>query len=195
LEERHVRLRLAKAEGHATAITATARGHDATTRSTRKERLSDYRILHFATHGALAGQVKGSTEPGLILTPPPKGTTDPQSIERDDGYLAASEIAGLKLDANLVIMAGCNTAGPSGETAEALSGVAQAFFYAGARALLVSHWFVDTDAKVKLITQMTTYKSVGRSEALRRSMVKMIDDGEPIEVTKIAHQATSPFQA
>ena len=85
--------------------------------------LAKYRIVHFATHGALAGQLRGSTEPGLILTPPDTATED------DDGYLSASEIAGLKLDADWVILSACNTAG--GEAGgDALSGLARAFFYA-----------------------------------------------------------------
>ena len=115
-------------------------------------RLADYAILHFATHGALTGQVQGAAEPGLILTPPAKGTSDAKALERDDGYLTASEIAALKLDADWVILSACNTAGGCGENAEALSGLARAFFYAGARALLVSHWEVGSDAAVKLTT-------------------------------------------
>jgi CHAT domain len=74
-----------------------------------------------------------SAEPGLLLTPPQMGT------EVDDGYLSASEIAGLKLDADWVILSACNTAAGEAKGAEALSGLARAFFYAGARALLVSH--------------------------------------------------------
>jgi len=110
--------------------------------------LARYRILHFATHGVLAGQLQGTREPGLILTPPPTATAE------DDGYLSGSEIAALKLDAEWVILSACNTAGGAaqGEAAEALSGLARVFFYAGARALLVSHWEVDSAATVKLIT-------------------------------------------
>src|SRR5262249_24119989 len=74
-------------------------------------RLADYAIVHFATDGALNGQVRGTAEPGLILTPPPKGTNDQQALERDDGFLTASEIATLKLDADWVILSACNTAG------------------------------------------------------------------------------------
>jgi CHAT domain-containing protein len=48
-------------------------------------RLANYAIVHFATHGALNGQVQGLAEPGLILTPPPKGTSDPKDLEREDG--------------------------------------------------------------------------------------------------------------
>ena len=72
--------------------------------------------------------------------------------------------------------------------------MARAFFYAGARALLVSHWAVDSDATVKLITKtlstMAADKTIGRSEALRRSMVALIEQGEPHE----AHPAYwAPF--
>jgi CHAT domain-containing protein len=141
--------------------------------------LAKYRIVHLATHGALAGQVSGDSEPGLLLTPPEKAT------EIDDGYLSASEIAGLKLDADWVILSACNTAAGGAEGAEALSGLARAFFYAGARALLVSHWSVYSDATVKLITKavstMAADASVGRSEALRRSMLDLIEKGKPYE--------------
>ncbi len=144
-------------------------------------KLAQYRILHFATHGALAGQLSGATEPGLILTPPDQAT------EEDDGYLTASEIAGLKLDADWVILSACNTAGGVGgeRGAEALSGFARAFFYAGARALLVSHWEVDSNATVKIISKAVSAvsldKTVGRAEALRRSMLAMIDQGTEAE--------------
>ena len=52
--------------------------------------LAKYRMVHFATHGTLAGELTGTHEPGLILTPPETATED------DDGYLSASEIAGLQ---------------------------------------------------------------------------------------------------
>jgi CHAT domain-containing protein len=104
----------------------------------------------------------------------------------DDGYLSASEIAALKLDADWVILSACNTAAGDAASAEALSGLARAFIYAQARALLVSHWAVDSNATVKLITasmrEIARDKTVGRAEALRRAMVRLIDHGEPHEV-------------
>ena len=150
--------------------------------------LAAYRLVHFATHGALAGELKAGAEPGLILTPPGEATPE------DDGYLSASEIAGLKLDADWVILSACNTAAGGAEGAEALSGLARAFFYAGARSLLVSHWAVDSDSTVKLITKalsiMSSDKSVGRAEAMRRSMLAMIETGD----AKEAHPAYwAPF--
>ena len=81
-----------------------------------------------------------------------------------------------------MILSACNTAAGGADNAEALSGLARAFFYSGARALLVSHWAVYSDATVKLITKalstMAADPSVGRAEALRRSMLAMIDKGE-----------------
>ena len=150
--------------------------------------LAQYRIVHFATHGALAGQIQGNSEPGLLLTPPAEPS------EEDDGYLTASEIAGLKLDADWVILSACNTAAGGAQGAEALSGLARAFIYAQARALLVSHWEVNSDAAVKLVTgaisRLAANKSIGRADATRKSMLALIDKGTPRE----AHPAYwAPF--
>jgi CHAT domain-containing protein len=151
-------------------------------------KLAHYRVIHFATHGAMAGELNRFSEPGLILTPPEQATTE------DNGYLTASEIASLKLDADWVILSACNTAAGNAASAEALSGLASAFFYAQARALLVSHWAVDSKATVKLITvamrEFAHDKTVGRAQALRRAMLALIDKGEGHE----AHPAYwAPF--
>ena len=84
-----------------------------------------------------------------------------------------------------MILSACNTAGASGESAEALSGMARAFFYAGARALLVSHWEVGSEAAVKLTTrafaELKSGPGIGRAEAFRRSMRELIDTGSAFE--------------
>jgi CHAT domain-containing protein len=140
--------------------------------------LSNSSIVAFATHGLITGELK-TTEPALVLTPPEKGTV------LDDGLLTASEIAQLKLNANLVILSACNTAAGDGTAgAEGLSGLAKAFFYAGSKALLVSHWLVESGAAVKLTTGMLNYRvknhTAGLAEALQQSMLSLMNTpGKP----------------
>jgi CHAT domain-containing protein len=141
--------------------------------------LAKYKIIHFATHGAVAGELSGTAEPGLILTPPEPAR------DADDGYLSASEVAALKLDADWVILSACNTAAGQAKDAEALSGLARAFFYAGARSALVSHWPVNSHSTVSLITgaigKLQADPKIGRAEAQRRAMLAMIEGGERYE--------------
>jgi CHAT domain-containing protein/Tfp pilus assembly protein PilF len=141
--------------------------------------LAGARIVHFATHGLLAGETElfltSRAEPALMLTPPEEAS------EEDDGLLTASEVAGLKLDADWVILSACNTASGDHVGAEALSGLTRAFFYAGARSLLVSHWAVDSDATVKLIIKsveaIARNSKTGHAEALRQAMLALIGGG------------------
>ena len=141
--------------------------------------LARYRVLHFATHGLLSGDVermaKRQGEPALVLTPPDK----PVDAD-DDGLLMASEVAALKLNADWVVMSACNTAAGDQFGAQALSGLARAFFYAGGRALLVSHWPVYSDAAVRLTTstfaELDRNPKAGRAEALRNAMIALMDD-------------------
>jgi len=141
----------------------------------RSKDLTNYRIVHFATHGLVAGELSGLTEPALVLTPPPEASKE------NDGLLTASEIVTLSLDADWVVLSACNTAAGDTVGAEALSGLARAFFFSGARALLVSHWAVYSDAAVKLTTEtfagMQDIPGMGRAEALRQSMLKQIAEG------------------
>lgn len=145
----------------------------ATEAKLKAEDLSKYRTIAFATHGLMAGEIKGVGELGLILTPPQVGSID------DDGYLAASEIARLNLNADWVVLSACNTAAADGTPgAEGLSGMAKAFFYAGARSLLVSHWPVDSAATVPLTTgmlmQYESNRGQGKAEAHRQAMLDLV---------------------
>jgi CHAT domain-containing protein len=89
-------------------------------------------------------------------------------------------VALLKLNADWVVLSACNTIAGDKPGAEALSGLARAFFYAGARALLVSHWAVDSDAATRLTTStfdvMKADPKLGRAEALRRAMLAYMND-------------------
>src|SRR6202167_853754 len=145
----------------------------ATVTAVKRADLASRRVIAFATHGLLAGDV-GVAEPGLVLTPPANPTP------ADDGLLKASEIAQLKLNADLVILSACNTAASDGTPgAEGFSGLSKAFLYAGARSLIVSHWSVVSDSTVALMTRMATLleqKGLGRAEALRRAELALMDD-------------------
>jgi CHAT domain-containing protein len=104
-----------------------------------------YRVVAFATHGIVG---TSSSEPGLVLSVPkdqPGGDPD---------LLTSGDIASLPLDSDLVILSACDTASGDGSPdGEALAGLARAFLGAGARALLVSHWRVDSEAAASLTTK------------------------------------------
>jgi hypothetical protein len=147
-------------------------GPAATERRVRETDLSRYRVVAFATHGLLPDELRCQNEPALALMPPSTPT------KGDNGLLDASEVATLKLDADWVVLSACNTAGPDGSLGgESLSGLTRAFFYAGARALLVSHWAVASGPTVDLTTAMFRESSaggtLGKAEALRRAQAAL----------------------
>ncbi len=149
-------------------------GKDASETTVKRLPLADYRIVYFATHGLVAGDIKGLAEPSLALSIPPQPT------DLDDGLLTASEVAQLKLNADWVVLSACNTIAGDRPGAEALSGLARSFFYAGARALLVSHWAVNSNAATRLTTstfdQLKSDPTLGRAEALRRAELAYLGD-------------------
>jgi CHAT domain-containing protein len=134
--------------------------------------MKTYSVISFATHGLIAGEI-GSHDADLVLTPPA------QSGDEDDGLLSTGEIAELSLDADLVILSACNTAAGDSENEEGHSGLADAFFYAGARSLLVSHWPVYSDAATDLTThaidQATASDDMTIAHGLRLAMLAALD--------------------
>jgi hypothetical protein len=156
-------------------------GPEATEDRVKSMDLSAYRVIAFATHGLLAGEFTGVAEPALVLTIPEPATA------REDGVLTASEVAALRVNADWVILSACNTAAPAGRPgAEGLSGLAHAFFYAASRALLVSHWWVDSDAAARLTTNLfasfADRPELTRGEALRISMDGFFAPDAPLKL-------------
>ena len=131
-------------------------------------RLREARVVAFATHGLLPREVDGLEQPGLVFTPPLAAS------DADDGVLAASEAATLSLRAEWLILSACNTAAADGPgAADSLSGLARAFLYAGAQALLVSHWRVRDDVTAALTVQTLRQWRGGqasRAVALQQAM-------------------------
>jgi CHAT domain-containing protein len=107
---------------------------------------------------------------------------DENPTDFDNGLLQASEIALLKLNADWVVLSACNTAADDKPGAEALSGLARAFFYAGARSLIVSHWEVDDEATARLMINTfqanTAGEGLSHAEMLRQAMLAMIDNAK-----------------
>jgi CHAT domain-containing protein len=168
------------AEAELSSLAATLRagrgsvwaGARATETAVRTADLLHFSVIAFATHATLADEL-GMGEPGLIFTPPesPK--------DADDGVLLASEISSLRLNADWVILSGCNT-GSGDNGGAALSGLARAFLLAGARSLLVSHWRLRDDV-APLITVRTlairrSNPAVSRAEALQRAIKEVRED-------------------
>jgi CHAT domain-containing protein len=152
--------------------------------------LSDRRVIAFATHGLVPGDLNGLTQPALALSAPEVAGGG------GDGLLTMSEILGLKLDADWVVLSACNTASGEGAGAEAISGLGRAFFYAGARALLVSNWPVETTSAKALTTDIFRRQAddpgLDRAQALRGAMLGLMDgpgylDGEGRTVFSYAH--------
>lgn len=128
-------------------------------------------MLVFATHGLLSGELETVFEPALAFTPP----DEPDGL--DDGLLTASEIAALQLDADWVVLSACNTFASDG-TARAPDRLAQAFLYAGARSLLVSHWAVRDDAAASITAETARRALAGetRADAFRHAILALMDD-------------------
>ncbi len=139
----------------------------------RSPDLAQHRVIHLATHALLPGELSCLQEPAIVVSTP-GGAAD-----ANQGFLRASEVLGLKLDADLVVLSACNTGGPSGAGGgEALSGLARAFFYAGARGLLVTHWAVDDAAAALTVADTLRRQQEGASSAaaLRGAQMLILEE-------------------
>jgi CHAT domain-containing protein len=135
--------------------------------------LSHYRIIAFATHGLVPGDLDGLTQPALALTAPEVAGVP------GDGLLTTEKIMALKLNADWVVLSACNTAAGAGAGAQAVSGLGSAFFYAGTRALLVTNWSVHSASARQLISELFQrqgeHPRLSRAEALRQAMMALLD--------------------
>ena len=146
--------------------------------------LAEYRILHFATHGLV-------TAPQPECPPRPALLTSFDEQQDSDGLLSFAEIFGLRIDADLVILSACDTAGSAtvGATREAgvtsggefaLDGLVRAFVGAGGRTVLASHWPVpdDFNATGRLISGLFAGDGRETAEALKTSQLALMDDAD-----------------
>ncbi len=174
VEVRSIAATLHADEAHAVFLQAAASKDQA-----KQMDLGSVRVVEFATHGLLPGEIDGLTQPALALSSPEV------TGNKDDGLLTLSDILAIKLNADWVVLSACNTGAGSGAGAEALSGLARGFFYAGSRAVLVSNWSVYSEAATSLTTEMFRLQAadakLSRAEALRQSMLSLLDRDGPVD--------------
>ncbi len=148
-------------------------GKDANENAVKTMDLSGFKIIAFATHGLVPGELDGLTQPALALSAPSL------TGSAGDGLLTMEEILSLKLDADWVVLSACNTGAGAGAGAEAASGLGRAFFYAGTRALLVTNWSVHSQSAKDLVTDLFKRQAddpkLTRGEALRQAMTALMD--------------------
>jgi len=144
--------------------------------------LAQYRIVLLATHAFLPDTLRCLSEPAITVSAPPGAPN------ADGEFLRVSEIDNLKLNADLVALSACDTAGAGG-VGESLSGLARSVFRAGGRGLLVTHWDVVTGASVPLM--IGTFAGGGArdsAQALRAAQLRMVESAgtsqqAPIEIS------------
>lgn len=155
----------------------------ATETAVRERDLSEVSILAFATHGVMPVELEGLSEPGLVFTPPRAAT------DTDNGILTSSEIALLKLNADWVLLSACNTAVGSGA-----ANLTDSFFFAGARSVLASHWYVDDQAAAALTSKAIAARkadpSLTRAEALQLAMREVRLDASHDQILETGQQLT-----
>jgi CHAT domain-containing protein len=153
-------------------------GKAASEKNAKSGQLDNRRVVMFATHGLVPGDLNGLTQPALALSAP-----EVTGNSGEDGLLTMEEVLGLKLNADWVVLSACNTASGEGAGSEAVSGLGKAFFFAGTRSVLVSNWPVETVSAKLLTTKLFDYQAANpattRAQALRATMLDLMDKAVP----------------
>ena len=148
-------------------------GREANEHNAKTAALDEYSVVSFATHGLIAGDLDGLNQPALALASPKVADIE------GDGLLTMDEVLGLKLNADWVVLSACNTGAGEGAGAEAVSGLGRAFFYAGAKSVLVSNWPVNSKATTELMTTLFREQkedpSLTRAEALQKAEMDLMN--------------------
>src|SRR6185369_8805691 len=137
------------------------------------EELSRYRFIHIATHGLLNS--KNPELSGMVLSLIDK-EGNPQK-----GFLKLNEIYNLKLNADLVVLSGCQTGLGKEIRGEGLVGLTRGFMYAGAKSVVASLWNVQDFTTSELMTSFYQAMLKGGkkpAEALRLAQIEMLKNTE-----------------
>lgn len=145
--------------------------------------LGKFGVILFATHGLLPQDTEETLRPSIALTPDTALyfgglLADMPGQVVSDGLLEDSEISGLPINADLVILSACNTAAESRFRLDGYGGLASAFLQAGAKTVMVTHWPVNSQAAAGLTSAMFAAGSTGSiAERLRSAELAMIAKG------------------
>ena len=141
--------------------------------SSRSGELQRKKVIAFATHGLVPGDLPHLNQPALALAGTGNESTQPLAA-----LLTLDDVLKLKLNADWVILSACNTAAADGKADEALSGLARGFFYAGSRSMLVTHWSVESESAKQLTTQTidhyVSHPTERKAESLRQAMLSLM---------------------
>ena len=144
--------------------------------------LARKRVVAFATHGLMAGDLPNLSQPALAMTATPGAGSNPL-----EPLLTLEDVLTLKLNADWVVLSACNTAAADGKGEEALSGLARGFFYAGSRSLLVTHWSVESESATQLTSATFAHyvanPQAPKAESLRQAMLQVMS------IRRFAHPA------
>ena len=129
--------------------------------------LSNYKIIHFATHSVIDDKVPARSAIILSLDDDPN----------EDGFLQMREIYNLHLKADLVTLSACETGLGEFIRGEGIEGINRAFFYAGASAVLMSLWAVNDQATYQLMERFYYHlkNSLPLAKALRKAKLELIN--------------------
>jgi CHAT domain-containing protein len=145
-------------------------GAQATRRAALTTDLSDRRVVAFATHGLSPGDLPGLSRPALAMA-----VGDPG----ESPLLTLDDVLTMKLNADSTVLSACNTASDDGRAQEAFSGLARAFFFAGARSVLATHWAVESLSAQQLMTRTFFHQAAKQdasvAESLRRAQLELIE--------------------
>lgn len=146
-------------------------GREANEENLKHRDLTAYRFVHLATHAVADPQDGNFSAVVLSLMGTPS---------REDGILTAAEIARLRLDADLVVLSGCETGSGQVTETEAVIGLGRAFLLAGARRVCGSLWKVEDEATQKLMTEFydgLLARGLTTAEALRYAKLHLLRQG------------------
>lgn len=148
-----------------------ATGLEASLTNLRKQNLSQYRVLHFATHSSLDPRFNELS--GVVLS------LIDEKGNSQDGVWRLTEIYNLRLNAQLVVLSACETALGAEIRGEGLVGFTHAFMYAGAKSVVASLWLVDDRPTFKLMErfyQSMLKENLPPSKALQKAQISMIKE-------------------